>query len=65
MLKLFNENYFIDINEKVSIPIKVEDSVPKKFLDILENCDDQLLELLLKYNSMVDHLEDKRRSIIY
>ena len=56
--KSFEQGNFIDINEKVSIPIKVEDSVPKKFLDILENCDDQLLELLLKYNSMVTTLNE-------
>jgi hypothetical protein len=46
--KSVEQGVYFENNERVSIPIKVEDSVPTKFLDILEDCDDDLLELLLK-----------------
>jgi hypothetical protein len=56
--KSVEQGVYFENNERVSIPIKVEDSVPTKFLDILEDCDDDLLELLLKYNSMVTALNE-------
>ena len=56
--KSVEQGVFFESNERVSIPIKVEDSVPTKFLEILEDCDDDLLELLLKYNSMVTALNE-------
>jgi len=49
---------FLESSERVSIPIKVEDYVPTIFLDILQDCDDDLLELLLNYNSMVSALNE-------
>jgi hypothetical protein len=56
--KSVEQGVFFESNERVTIPIKVEDSVPTKLLEILEDSDDDLLELLLNYNSMVTALKE-------